>query len=199
VADAAGIGAEPSSAGIELADRQTRQWLERLVIGQNLCPFARVPYEAGTVRFRISRAEHPEDLASDLLGELQHLVAQPRDAVETTLFVYPWVLREFAQFNAFLDVADACLEQLELVGQIQLASFHPDYQFADTSPADVSNATNRSPHPMLHLIREVSICEALDRYAGDPAEIPRRNVELLEELDWAGVAAVIAGDSDLDP
>ena len=174
---------------------ETRRWLEGLVIGMQLCPFASKPYEAGTVRFRVSRAQQPDRLCSELLDELQVLVSQPREAVETTLLIHPFTLADFLDFNDFLDVADACLRSAELEGVIQIASFHPGYRFAGSEDSDVSNATNRSPYPMLHLLREESVREALERFEGDPQEIPRRNVEALTRLGWEGVRALTSPSS----
>lgn len=186
---------EPSRGNPPEIVEQTREWLERLVIGMRLCPFAREPYEAGTVRFRVSRADLPDALCSDLLDELQLLVSEPRERVETTLLIHPWTLQDFSEFNAFLDVADACLQERGLEGVIQIASFHPHYLFADTEYAEVSNATNRSPYPILHLLREESVSEALRHYPADPEAIPRRNIELLEELGWKGVEETLQGRS----
>lgn len=189
----------PNSAGSDpvdpaLATKQTERWLERLVIGLQLCPFAANPYRAGTVRFRVSEANQPEQLCSDLLDELQRLVSEPRESLETTLLIHPSTLRTFSDFNDFLDVADACLRSLDLAGVVQIASFHPDYQFAGSQPDDVANATNRSPHPTLHLLREESIRDALDHFEGDPGQIPQRNIELLTQLGWQGIAARAAID-----
>ena len=170
---------------------ETRRWLEDFVIGLNLCPFAEKPYKAGKVRLRVSRAVRPELLRDDLLQELDLLAGESTADLETTLLIHPGVLQRFVDFNGFLDVVDDCLKEKGLEGLIQVASFHPEYQFLGSQVGDVSNASNRSPYPMLHLLREESVSEALDRYLGDPREIPRRNVRLLDELGWDGVAAAL--------
>jgi hypothetical protein len=188
MADSISVSVSPSSV-----EERTRHWVERMVIGLQLCPFARKPYAAGTVRFRVSRADSPNRLRSDLVEEMQLLTREPREVIETTLLIHPWTFSDFDDFNAFLDVVDDCLRELDLEGVVQVASFHPDYLFAGSDRDDVSNATNRSPYPMLHLLREQSLSEALDRFEGDPATIPARNVALLESLGWEGVAARIRG------
>jgi hypothetical protein len=121
------------------------RWLERAVIGLNLCPFARAPHVAGRIRIAISRATDVDGLLGDLSHELMRLKATPEDVVETTLLVHPEVLQDFLDFNDFLDVADATLEALDLDGELQVASFHPDYQFADSGPDDIENFSNRRP------------------------------------------------------
>jgi hypothetical protein len=181
--------ATPQDAARVLVLEHTQRWLERLVIGLRLCPFASEPYEAGTVRFRVSEAESPDLLCRDLAEELQLLMSAPRESIETTLLIHPFTLGDFPCFNDFLDIADACLRSMNLEGVIQIASFHPNYRFAGTEDGEVSNATNRSPYPMLHLLREESVAEALEHFEGDPGQIPRRNVRVLTELGWEGVRA----------
>lgn len=157
---------------------ETREWIERVVVGLDLCPFAAEPLRAGRVRFRMSEAEEPEQLASDLVEELGWLDRESRAAVETSLLVHPWALLEFDAFNQFLAVGDLLLDKLELVGRIQIVGFHPAFRFAGERPEDPANATNRSPHPMLHLLREESVAEAVGAHP-DPQGIPRRNAEKL--------------------
>jgi hypothetical protein len=157
---------------------ETREWIEKVVVGLELCPFAAQPLREGRVRIQVSEATTPEDLASDLASELARLEREPAAELETTLLVHPRVLLAFEDYNRFLDVADMLLEELGLVGAIQIASFHPGYRFAGAPPDDPANATNRSPHPMLHLLREESVADAV-RSHPDPLGIPRRNAEKL--------------------
>lgn len=164
---------------------EIRHWLERAVIGLNLCPFARAPYLQHRVRFRVSHATDDEELLADLEEELRALHAVSAEQCETVLLIHPWALREFDEFNEFLNAADGCIEQLGYEGELQVASFHPDYQFEGTGPNDIENYTNRSPYPILHLLREESIervVEAID----DPDEIYRRNIALLQGMGIEG-------------
>ena len=156
-----------------------RHWVETVVVGLNLCPFARRELVNGRVRFSVSEAETEEQLLADLQAELELL--NNDEAVETTLLIHPGVLQDFFEYNQFLNYVDRLLMQMELEGVYQVASFHPDYQFSGTRPDDVENYTNRSPYPMLHLIREDSLERAIASYP-DPDRIPERNIELLESL-----------------
>ena len=163
----------------------TRRWLERAVIGLNLCPFARAPYLKNRVRIVVSPARDEEALLLDLCEELQRLAVTDEDDVETTLLVHPHVLDDFLAFNDFLDVADAALQQMKLEGELQIASFHPDYEFADAPLGDVANFTNRSPFPTLHLLRESSIERAVEA-VDDTDAIYERNIARLREMGVAG-------------
>ena len=164
---------------------QTRRWIERAVIGLNLCPFARTPWLEDRIAFRVSHASDTDGLLDDLCGELQTLQAADPADCETTLLIAPFVLRDFLDFNDFLDSADAAIEVLKLDGEIQVASFHPDYCFADSAADDVENCTNRAPWPTLHLLRESSIERAVDAMK-DSEEIYRRNMQTLNRLGWEG-------------
>jgi uncharacterized protein len=163
---------------------KTRRWLERAVIGLNLCPFAASPYRAGRVRFTISRERTAAGLLQDLCTSLADLHGADPKEVETTLLIHPWVLNDFAEYNDFLDACDGTVAQLGLEGELQVASFHPHYQFAGTAPQDVENCTNRSPFPMLHLLREESVAAAVE--ATDTEQISRRNIRLLREMGQEG-------------
>ena len=169
----------------------TRRWLERAVIGLNLCPFAKAVHVKRQVRFVLSEARDTEALREDLQRELERLRATPADEIDTTLIVHPHVLGDFFDYNDFLENADAAVEALDLQGEIQVASFHPDYQFAGTMPDDISNYTNRSPYPTLHLLREASIDRAVDAFP-DPDVIVERNVKTLDALGHAGWAKLFA-------
>ncbi|MGN6529228.1 MAG: DUF1415 domain-containing protein [Burkholderiaceae bacterium] len=181
----------------ELVVARTRAWLRRAVVGLNLCPFARAVDAKGQVRYVVSRAADPEALLAALCVELQRLADTDPAVVDTTLLVHPGVLTDFADFNDFLEVADAAVEDLGLEGVLQVASFHPDFQFADTEPNDVTNATNRAPYPTLHLLREDSVDRAVAAFPEAEA-IFERNMERLEALGpegWAGVQAAWEADA----
>jgi uncharacterized protein len=167
----------------------TRRWLERAVIGLNLCPFAESPYRGSRVRFRVSEQRSAAGLVEDLNEELLSLQAGDPAEQETTLLIHPWVLNDFIEYNEFLEVCDAAVAELDLEGELQVASFHPQYQFADTQPEDIDNYTNRSPYPMLHLLRESSVERAVAA-VGDPDEIYLRNIRTLRQLGHAGWQAL---------
>ena len=163
----------------------TRAWIERAVIGLNLCPFAKAPYVKERICYRVSQASSTQDLLDDLRTELQRLVDSPVHELETTLLIHPECLNDFLEYNDFLGDVDTTLRRLGLEGVIQVASFHPQYQFADTDTEDVSNATNQSPFPMLHLLREDSIDRAVATLP-HPERIYEANIEALERLGVDG-------------
>lgn len=163
----------------------TRRWLERAVIGLNLCPFAKAVYVKQQVRFVLSDATTPEALLEQLAEELVLLRDTDPEQVDTTLIVHPNVLTDFLDYNDFLDNADAAVEALDLQGVLQVASFHPDYQFAGTAPDDIGNYTNRAPFPTLHLLREASVDRAVEAFP-DPDAIVERNLRTLDGLGHAG-------------
>lgn len=173
---------EPTAAQVIAA---TRQWLERAVIGLNLCPFAKPVHLRNQIRYAVSEARTEVALLADLRSELVTLRDADPEQIETTLLLHPRVLCDFGEFNQFLDAAEAVLTELDLVGEIQLASFHPDYQFAGTEPDDVTNCTNRSPFPTLHLLREASIARAVAAFPR-PEEIYEANQATLRRLGHAG-------------
>ena len=155
------------------------------MIGLNLCPFAENPYRGNRVRFCVSEQRSAAGLLDELRSELAGLAsAEPADC-ETTLLIHPWVLADFLEFNDFLAVCDEAVGELGLEGVLQVASFHPQYQFAGTQPEDIQNYTNRSPYPMLHLLREDSVERAVEA-VGDTEEIYRRNIRTLRALGHAG-------------
>jgi uncharacterized protein len=164
---------------------QTQVWLERAVIGLNLCPFAKAVHSKGLIRWVLSDATKPEALLAELTREVQYLAKADPAVVDTTVLVHPQVLHDFHDFNDFLGVAEEALAEMGLEGVLQIASFHPQYQFADTEPDDITNFTNRSPHPTLHLLREDSVERAV---AGvpDAADIYERNMNVLRRLGKAG-------------
>jgi hypothetical protein len=163
----------------------TQRWLERAVIGLNLCPFAKAVHVKGQVRYVLSDAEDPRDLLAQLGEELILLRDTPAEQIDTTLLIHPHVLQDFLDYNDFLEEADALVEQLGLDGELQVASFHPDYQFAGTEPDDITNYTNRAPWPTLHLLREDSVSRAVDAFP-DPDAIVERNQDTLRKLGFAG-------------
>ena len=160
----------------------TREWVRSVVIGLELCPFAPAVLADGRLRVVLSEATEPRALLADLDRELAHLLRTPVADLDTTLLVHPEALAEFDAYNDFLDVAEALLRERGCEGVVQIASFHPGYRFAGAPLADPANWTNRSPHPMLHLLREQSVTDALSAWSGDPAAIPERNGERLRRL-----------------
>lgn len=165
----------------EAVIEDTRRWIDAIVIGLNLCPFAERVFKADKIRYVVSEAENAQPLLRDLARELEYLAATALTSVETTLLIHPRVLADFLDYNDFLQRGEQLVAELGLRGTIQLASFHPEYQFAGTDPEAVENYTNRSPYAMLHLLREVSISQA----ASDPnelLEIPQRNTETLRAI-----------------
>lgn len=170
---------------------RTRCWVEHVVIAHNLCPFARRPFEADRIRYAVSTADSSERLLAELNDELDRLRDTPGDRLETTLLIHPRALLDFLDYNDFLDIADALIEERGDEERFQIASFHPDYRFADTRPGDAENYTNRSPYPMLHLLRQDSLSAALEHYP-DPEDIPRRNVAKLKALGAAHLRARLA-------
>ena len=167
----------------------TRLWIERAVIGLNLCPFAKVVYVKEQIRYTVSQAQDAGVLLGDLKRELAFLARATPEAVDTTLLIHPWVLTEFLDYNEFLAIADAALEGLGLAGVLQIASFHPAYQFAGTRAEDIANYTNRSPYPMLHLLREASIDRAVAAFP-EAEQIYQKNIETLRRLGLAGWKAL---------
>jgi hypothetical protein len=168
---------------------ETRAWLEGAVIGLDLCPFAASVHRENRIRYTVSGAEDGEALRDALAAELELLADADPAEVETALLIHPRVFGDFLEYNDFLADAEALVKRLGFEGEIQVASFHPEYQFADSAPDDVANCTNRSPYPMLHLLREASIERVLDAWeaAGrDPAEIYRKNIETLRALGRDG-------------
>ncbi len=169
--------------------QDTQFWLEKAVIGLNLCPFAKSVHVNNRLRYVVSTASTPEDLLKELARELLALNRADPDEIETTVLIHPQVLTDFLDFNDFLGAADALVEDLELAGELQIASFHPQYQFAGTEPDDISNYTNRSPYPTLHLLRESSIARATETMA-DTDAIYEANMQTLEKLGLEGWTAL---------
>lgn len=176
---------------------ETRAWVARAVVGLKLCPFAKAPHSKGQIRYVHCSAIEPEALLQALLRELQLLARTDPTEIETTLLIHPQVLGDFLDFNDFLDAADGALEELGLDGVIQVAPFHPHFQFADADAGDLSNATNRSPYPCLHLLREDSVERAVASI-DDPQTIVDANIGTLQNLGadgWAALQAACKADA----
>jgi hypothetical protein len=187
----------PPLAPSERADlimKDMVRWLERAVIGLNLCPFAKGVHAKGQIHYVVSAATGAEALAQDLRRELADLAAAPAEVRDTTLLMAPDCLQDFLEFNDFLGLAEDVLEELDLDGTLQIASFHPQFQFAGTDAGDVTNCTNRAPYPTLHLLREDSIDRAVQAYPEAEA-IYERNMEVLEQLGMPGWQALDVGVS----
>jgi len=165
-----------SSKGIE---DEVRNWLTTIVIGLNLCPFAQREYKRNKIRFKTSLAENEQEIVTDLAVELSLLSKQ--EEIETSLLILPMALAEFEYFNDFLGLADTLLEEMNLDGVFQIASFHPDYRFAGTNNDDAENYTNRAPYPVLHILRESSLDWAIDEHP-DTDQIPLNNIALMNKL-----------------
>jgi hypothetical protein len=185
-----------STANLNADDDQiiaaTENWLEKAVIGLNLCPFAKAVHVKKQVRYVVSSATTPEALLEQLMNELQLLSDTDAEKVDTTLLIHPFVLDDFLDFNEFLDVADAAVEDMQLDGELQIASFHPQYQFGDTDVNDITNSTNRAPYPILQLLREESIDRAVEVFP-EAEQIFEKNMETMEKLGYDGWDALDVG------
>ena len=166
----------------------TKKWIERVVIGLNLCPFARRPFQQEAIRFTLTKSANEQELLAALHAELVFL--HDNLYIETSLLIHPQCLVDFDDYNQFLQIAENLLEDMGVTGVFQIASFHPDYQFADTNPDDAENYTNRSPFPMLHILREQSLSQALQSYP-NPDAIPQRNIDLLQKIGVEEAQAIL--------
>ncbi|MCF6346067.1 MAG: DUF1415 domain-containing protein [Thiomicrorhabdus sp.] len=162
-------------------EQHVKQWLEQVVIGLNLCPFASKPYQDKQIRFVVSNAQQTEYLLTELVTELDLLATKEPNKIETTLLIIPNMLTSFSDYNQFLNHVDALIKQFNYQGIFQIASFHPNYQFAGTQPNNAENLTNRAPYPILHLIREASLERALKHYP-NPETIPDNNIKCVSNL-----------------
>ena len=169
----------------EEAIAATQLWLERAVIGLNLCPFAKSVQVKNQIRYVVSAAQTPEELLRDVLAEFEVLAEASPEAIDTALLIHPHVLTGFLDYNDFLEVVEAALVDVDLDGELQVASMHPQYQYADTEPDDITNYTNRSPYPTLHLLREDSIEQAVAAFP-DAAQIFDKNIETMRRLGHEG-------------
>ena len=174
----------------------TRRWLERAVIALNLCPFAKAVHVRGQIHYAVCLACEPADVLDELAEELKTLVALDAEVRDTTLLILPNALSEFLDFNDFLIRANALLRKLRLDGIVQIAPFHPSFQFADATKDDIANCTNRSPYPMLHLLREASVDRAVAAFA-QAEEIFEKNIQTLTQLGAQGWAALDVGAHEI--
>lgn len=179
------IDQKPPAAPDDEVVAATRAWLQRAVIGLNLCPFAKTVHVKNQIRYAVSAAQTPEDLLADLVAELRTLQVADPSEIDTTLLVHPRVLSDFLDYNDFLELAETAVADEGLEGEIQIASFHPHYQFAGTRPEDIENCSNRSPYPTLHLLREASIERAVAAFP-DAGKIFERNIETMRRLGHDG-------------
>lgn len=163
----------------------TRLWLERAVIGLNLCPFAKSVFVKKQVRYALTAATTADELLAELEKELALLADTEPAQLDTTLLIHPQVMTDFLDYHFFLAEADALLRNIGYDGVFQIASLHPQYEFAGSEPDDVANYTNRAPYPMLHLLRESSIDRAVAAFP-DAADIFERNIETMEKLGHEG-------------
>lgn len=170
---------------------ETRDWLTKAVIGLNLCPFAKAVQVKDQIRFAVSDATDAEGVLTDLQDELVLLAETDPGQIDTTLLILPDTLDDFLEFNDFEDLADRLLKRMRLVGELQVATFHPQFQFADTEPDDITNYTNRSPYPILHLLREDSIDRAVESFP-DAAEIYEKNIDTMRRLGIEGWKKLMA-------
>ncbi len=173
-----------------LAD--TRRWIEKAVIGLNLCPFARAVYVKNQVRIVVSRARHFDAFLDELDRELDLLQTTPAEEIDTTLLVHPTLFPDFEVFNDFMNVVDDVVAEHDLEGVIQVANFHPDFRFEGEPEGDMSHFTNRAPYPTLHLLREDSVERAVESAGGDAEAIVERNIATLRELGPEGWKALLA-------
>ena len=164
---------------------KTRHWLEKAVIGLNLCPFAKAVYVKNQMRLVVSHARHADDLLEELDRELDLLVATPVEELETTLLIHASLFEEFLDFNDFLEIAEGVVDEHGLDGVVQLASFHPQFQFEGTEPDDIGNFTNRAPFATLHLLREESVGRAVDTYP-EVDTIYQNNIKTMQKLGHEG-------------
>lgn len=182
----------PSACDDAVVVQDTVRWLERAVIGLNLCPFAKSVHTKGQIHYTVSRATDGRELLQDLQRELEALAEAPAEQRDTTLLMAPLAMPDFLDFNDFLELADELVEAMDLAGILQVASFHPRFQFDGTLADDVSNCSNRAPYPTLHLLREESIDRAVEVFP-EAEEIFERNIEVLERLGMQGWADLDVG------
>jgi uncharacterized protein len=174
----------------EQAIEETRAWVRRAVVGLNLCPFAKAPFAKDQIRYVVFDGAGVQPLLDTLCAEMHVLAEGDPATTETTLVIHPHALADFSDFNDFLDMADLAIEELGYGGILQVASFHPDYQFADAKSDDMSNATNRSPYPTLHLLREESVSRAVAAMP-NPEAIYEANIRTMEALGASGWARLL--------
>lgn len=186
------LGAAPAEPAAVMAS--TLRWFERVVIGLNLCPFAKGVHVKRQIRWLLSPASQPAGLMNDLEQELSLLTRTQAEQLETTVLIHPYVLADFLEYTAFLKQAERKLTSLGLDGIVQIASFHPAYEFADAPAGDISHFSNRSPYPMLHLLREASVTRAVGAFP-NAAQIYQTNIATLKQLGPAGWRQLLLDES----
>ena len=159
----------------------TQEWIEQFVIGLNLCPFAKLPFKMDKIRYTVFEGNNLESFLQAILDELMFLKDSDATVCETSLLIHPEIFNNFAEYWDFQEVVEEILEEADLDGVIQVATFHPDYQFADTRKTSPENYTNRSPFPMLHFLREDSVTKAVDAYPNID-DIPEHNIRKMNDL-----------------
>ncbi|EKJ86800.1 hypothetical protein CLV96_3493 [Leptospira meyeri] len=180
---------EKQQKDLETADEilfKTKEWIRKAVIGLNLCPFAKPSFQSNTIRYTISHSQNNKELLADLKSELKTIVSSDPHVIETTLLIHPYVLDDFLDQNDFLDETDRLLRQLDLEGTIQIANFHPQFQFADKQVDDITNFVGKSPYPILHLLREDSISRIVDTHPNIDSifENNRKTMKTLGHEGW---------------
>ena len=174
---------------------RTRNWIQDFVIGLQLCPFAKDPFQKNQIRYRVFSGSDTEKLLAFIYAEFKFLESSEAREIETTLILIPEMIHDFEQYLSIIDLTELLLEDLKLEGIYQVASFHPKYQFANTHFEDITNYTNRSPYPTIHLLRESSVEAAIQSY-GDTSTIPERNKKLLQSMDESVVKELCSGKSN---
>jgi hypothetical protein len=174
---------------------RVRRWLEGAVIGLNLCPFARPVYAGDQVHLAVASQTSFDEVIGETLVEVDRLLDHASDDIATTLVICPNALSDFDEFLEAVEIVEALLTEAGADGILQVAHFHPDYQFAGTRPDDLENYTNRAPYPIIHLLREAQVSEAIESHP-DPETIPQRNIERLEKLGRDGLAKLWSTWSD---
>ena len=175
-----------SSTAISLSEQQVRAWLESFVVGLNLCPFARPVVASDALRITVCESDELQQVAETFMAELELIRQSPESEIATSLLVLPNALNDFEEYLSFIENAEALIEEMDLVGIIQLASFHPDYQFAGEPAESASHFTNRSPYPVIHFLREEMMERVLEDFP-EPESIPLRNIKTLEEIGRAEI------------
>lgn len=167
---------------------KTKQWIQDFVIGQHLCPFAAVPFRQDRIRYRLQASPDMTHLADAVIIEATNL--KDNEDIDTSFIIHPDLLLDFDDYLDFVDYIQTVMQEMDLTGVIQLATFHPDYQFEGTQMNDPENYTNRSPYPMIHLLKEESVTHAVDHYA-DVEAIPQRNIDRMNELGLQGIKKIL--------
>ena len=175
---------------IEQVEQQVRAWLDHFVVGLNLCPFARPVVASAALRISICDSKQLQQVAEAFMAELDLIQQSPESDIATTLLVLPNALNDFEEYLSFIENAEALIDQMGLTGVIQLASFHPDYQFEAESSDSASHFTNRSPYPLIHFLREEMMERVLENFP-NPEQIPQCNIQKLEAMGHGAVEQIL--------